>query len=59
MIFKQNTYIPGKKIFVADYLSRDYMNNCILDYESINDYFHVINTKHVEFSNEKLEQFKK
>ena len=51
-------YLPGKKMFIADYLSRDYINSDKADDDSINDYVHVINTKYVKFSNDKLEEFK-
>jgi len=54
----QVQYLPGKKMFIADYLSRDYMDSGKANDESINDYVHVINTKNVEFSNDKLEEFK-
>jgi len=54
----QVQYLPGKEMFIADYLSRDYIDSDKVDNESINDYVHVINTKNVEFSNDKLEEFK-
>jgi len=51
-------YLPGKEMFIADYLSRDYIDNCNINYESINDYVHIINTKSVEFRYNKLAEFK-
>eukprot|EP00102_Acyrthosiphon_pisum_P018369 XP_008190098.1 PREDICTED: uncharacterized protein K02A2.6-like [Acyrthosiphon pisum] len=46
-----------KKMFIADYLSRDYIDSGIKDDESINDYVHMINTKNIKFSNDKLIEF--
>lgn len=50
-------YLPGKKMFIADFLSRDFIDNFGIEDKSVNDYVHIINTKKVEFSDEKLKEF--
>lgn len=41
-------YLPGKKICIADFLFRDYINNYSIEKKFINDYIHIINTKKVK-----------
>lgn len=44
-------------MFIANFLSRDYVHNCSKEEKYINDYVHIINTKKVEFSIENLKKF--
>lgn len=50
-------YLLGEKMFIADFLSRDKIDNSGTEDKSINDYVHIINTKKVEFSDEKFKEF--
>lgn len=44
-------------MFIADFLSRHYVDNCGKEDKFINDYVHIINIKKVEFSVEKFKEF--
>jgi hypothetical protein len=46
-------YLPNKKMFIAYYLSRDYIDSGKVEM-TIYDYVLVINTKNVKFNNDKL-----
>ncbi|KAE9535927.1 hypothetical protein AGLY_007828, partial [Aphis glycines] len=50
-------YIPGRKMVVADCLSRDYIVTKSSDDRTMDDVVHSIEMKQIEFSEDKLKQF--
>ncbi|CAI6370722.1 unnamed protein product [Macrosiphum euphorbiae] len=49
-------YCPGKYMYIADLLSRNYIRRTELTDESLNDVVHMINEFDVQFKNNRLEQ---
>jgi len=49
-------YCPGKYMYIADLLSRNYIQRTELTDESLNDVVHMINEFDVQFKNNRLEQ---
>lgn len=50
-------YCPGKYMYIADLLSRNYVQRAELTDESLNDVVHTIKEFEVQFSNSRLKQF--
>lgn len=51
-------YCPGKYMYIADLLSRNYIQRAEMTEENLNDVVHIINEVEVQFKNNRLEQFK-
>jgi len=51
-------YCPGKNMYIADLLRRNYIQRTEMTEENLNDVVHMINEVEVQFKNNRLEQFK-
>ncbi|KAL4098106.1 hypothetical protein QTP88_022775 [Uroleucon formosanum] len=51
-------YCPDKHMYIADLLSRNYIQRVEITEENLNDIVHAINEVEIQFKNDRIEQFK-
>lgn len=51
-------YCPGKYMYIADLLSRNYIQRVEITEENLNDVVHTINEVEIQFKNDRIERFR-
>jgi len=60
LIYNVNVeYLPGKRMYIADFLSRNYIKRSEKSEESLNDVVHTMEIVEIKFENNKKDDFKK